>query len=421
MRILYISTYFNGGGAEKVMRQLYYGIKKENIETYCIVGRLQNNVPGDVEIIYKDFAGRCITTMTGGCLNNTIIKTRRAKSEIIKCIKEKKIDIVHFHNLHSNYIGLLDVEEIRKYCSNIVITLHDMWMLTGGCAQAFGCEIWKINQYCHSCKGNESMCKGMHYASLLLKYKICSFKKKGIYFVTPSEWLYDRCRESYLKKENIRVISHGIALEKFICHKKSTVRKKYHLPENKHILLFVANGIHNVYKGFPYLQDALQKVADKEKYALLIVGNGKREKIDLPYDLYDIGYIQDEAMLSEMYAAADLFILPSVADTSSFTAIEAMASGTPVLAFRTGGIPEIVKEDLGWLVPSQDSKALADKINDIFLDRKELERKTALCRQYVEGHYSEGRMLNQYMELYEEIFTRDRVDDVAVVKSAEKQ
>ncbi|MBD5491549.1 MAG: glycosyltransferase [Lachnospiraceae bacterium] len=410
MRILYISTYFNGGGAEKVMRQLYYGIKKENIETYCIVGRLQNNVPGDVEIIYKDFAGRCITTMAGGCLNNTIIKTRRAKSEIIKCIKEKKIDIVHFHNLHSNYIGLLDIEEIRKYCSNIVITLHDMWMLTGGCAQAFGCENWKINKYCLNCKGNESMHKGMRYASSLLKYKICSFKKKGIYFVTPSEWLYDRCRESYLKRENIRVISHGITLENFICHKKSTVRKKYHLPENKHILLFVANGIHNVYKGFPYLHDALQKIADKEKYALLIVGNGKKGKIDLPYDLYDIGYVQDEVMLSEIYAAADLFILPSVADTSSFTAIEAMASGTPVLAFRTGGIPEIVTEDLGWLVPSPNSEALADKITEIFRHTKELERKTALCRKYVEDNHSEARMLNQYMELYEKILARDRAD-----------
>ncbi|MBD5509362.1 MAG: glycosyltransferase [Lachnospiraceae bacterium] len=403
MKILYINTYFNGGGAEKVMRQLYYGIKGEEAETYCMVGRLQKNVPDDVEIIYKDFTGRCVTTLMGGHLNNTLLKTRRAKNAIIECIRREKIDIVHFHNIHSNYIGLSDMEEIRKYCSNIVITLHDMWMLTGGCAHAFECKNWEIDRYCHTCKGNESMRRGMRYAPSLLKRKIRSFKKKGIYFVTPSEWLYELCRESYLKEENIRVISHGIALENFKCHKKSGVRKKYHLPENKHILLFAANGIHNVYKGFPYLQDALLKIADKEKYALLIVGNGKQEKIDLPFDIYDMGYIQNEVVLSEMYAAADLFILPSVADTSSFTAIEAMASGTPVLAFHTGGIPEIVTEESGWLVPSRDSEALADKINDIFLNRKELERKTALCRKYIEDNYSEVRMLNNYMKLYREI------------------
>ena len=407
MRILYVNTYFNGGGAEKVMRQLYFGLKKQDVETYCMAGRLQNNVPDDVEIIYKDFFGRSITTIIGRNLNNTLLKTEHAKRKIIKFIKENKIDIVHFHNLHSNYIGISDLEEIQKYCGGIVITLHDMWMLTGGCAHAFQCTRWKQNRLCYGCEGNESMNRGTYCAPKLLKKKIEYFKNKEYYFVTPSQWLYRHCLDSYLKDENISVIANGISLDHFICHDKSSVRKKYNLPEEKNLLLFVANGIHNIYKGFPYLLDALQRIPNKEKYALVAVGNLKKERIDLSYDLYDMGYIEDESVLSEIYGAADLFILPSVADTSPFVAMEAMASGTPVLAFKTGGIPEIVTEKLGWLVEKGNSKALADKIEEIFLDREKLTKKASLCREYIEANYSEHCMLNRYLDLYTKILNEN--------------
>lgn len=403
MRILFVSTYFYGGGAEKVMRQLYYGIKEENIETYCIAGRLQKDVPADVEIIYHDFFGRCITTLVGECFNNTLFKTKRARKAIIEFIQDKKIDIVHFHNLHSNYMGISDLEEIRKYCKHIVITLHDMWMLTGECAHSFECTKWYSDNYCHNCEGNDNLRRGKRFASSLLNYKQKYFRGKGFYFAAPSEWIYRCCKKSYLQEENIRVINNGISLSNFVCRPKSVVRKKYNLPEDKHILMFAANSIHNVYKGFSYLVDALQIIPDKDQYALLTVGNTKQGMFDLPYDCYNMGYIQDECTLSEIYAAADLFILPSVADNFPFTAMEPMASGTPVLAFETGGIPEIVTESVGWLVPPRDSKALADTIMNIFANPEELMAKTSLCREYIEAHYSEDQMLSNYIKLYKEI------------------
>ena len=403
MRILFVSTYFHGGGAEKVMRQLYYGIKKENIETYCMAGRLQKNVPTDVEIIYHDFIGRCVTTLAGGCFNNTLFKTKRAKKTIIDFIRENKIDIVHFHNLHSNYIGISDLEEIRKYCNNIVITVHDMWMLTGECAYSFECNKWHSDNYCRNCEGNDNLHKGKLLAPSLLNYKQRYFGDQGFHFVAPSEWIYRCCKESYLQAENIRVINNGISLSNFVCHPKSVVRKKYNLPEDKHIIMFAANSIHNVYKGLPYLLEALQRIPDKDKYALMIVGNAKGKELNIPFDCYHMGYIQDECILSEIYAAADLFIQPSIADVSSFVAMESMASGTPVLAFETGGIPEIVTESVGWLVPPRDSKALADKIMKIFADQEELMAKTSLCRGYIEEHYSDQQVLRNYAKLYEEI------------------
>lgn len=405
MRILFVSTYFHGGGAEKVMRQLYYGVKDENIETYCMAGRVQKNVPDDVKIIYQDFIGRCVTTLVGGLFNNSLFKTARAKKKIIEFIKENHIDIVHFHNLHSNYIGISDLEEIRKYCNHIIITLHDMWMLTGVCAYSFECTKWHSDNYCRNCGGNDNLHKGKLLAPSILNYKKKYFGDKGFCFVAPSEWICRCVKKSYLQAENIRVINNGISLDNFVCHPKSVVRRKYHLPEDKHILMFAANSIQNVYKGFQYLLDALQQIPDKDRYALLIVGNAKQAQTDILYDCYNMGYIQDESVLSEIYAAADLFILPSVADNFPFTAMEPMASGTPVLAFETGGIPEIVTESVGWLVPARNSAALADKITEIFLNPDELESKASGCRRHIEDRYSDVMMFNHYQELYEEIMS----------------
>ena len=403
MKILYVNTYFNGGGAEKVMRQLYYGIRSDEFETYCIVGRLQKNIPEDVEIVYKDFLGRCVTTFLGGCLNNTLIMTKRARKAIIECIKKNKIDIVHFHNLHSNYIGISDLEEIRKYCKNIVITLHDMWLLTGGCAHSFECSKWMKESNCNGCKGNVSMSKGKVYASRLHQSKAKHFLNEGFCFVTPSKWLYRCCLQSYLYKEDIQIIYNGISLKNFSDHNKSIIREKYNLPIDKKIILFVSNEISNVYKGFSYLTEALMQLTHKDKYVLLVVGNKTDKEIKLPYEIFDMGYVCDEVVMSELYSAADLFVLPSVADTLPFTPMEAMASGTPVLAFETGGIPEVVSEEVGWLVPKGDSQALADKIEDIFADDSGLREKTQECRSYVESNFAEDIMFDNYKALYREL------------------
>lgn len=402
MRILYVNTYFCGGGAEKVVQQLFYGMKKKGIETYCLVGRWQKDIPDDVQIVYSNFLERSITTLTGSILSNTLLKTVRAKKEIIRIVKEKNIDIVHFHNIHGNYLGIADLQEISKYCKKIVITMHDMWLITGCCPHAMECEEWYLSE-CNRCSGNEIMHSGKKYARKLLVYKERNFAKRGIYFVTPSKWLKSCCQQGYLKYENVRVINNGIDMSQYKVWDKSEIRQKYHLPENKRIILFSANGVENPYKGFVYLKKALEMIVEKEKYALLVVGNKSNEKVDLPYDIYDLGYITDAKVMNEIYASADLFVLPSMADVFPFTVLESMASGTPVLAFKTGGIPEEVVEEVGWLIPRGDSNALADKMKFIFDDDKELKDKTAKCRLYVEENFAEDIMLHNYKMLYDEL------------------
>ena len=404
MKILYINTYWNGGGAEKVARQLYYGMRNRGAEVFFLAGRQQKKIPKEVNVIYTSFLERCATTIKGGMLSNTLLKTKHAQKEIIRTIVEKNIDIVHFHNLHGNYFGISDLKEIGKYCKNIVVTLHDMWVMTGCCPHAMECTEWYL-QECRKCRGNAAMNSGKVYAGQLLDYKKKYFVQNHICFVTPSEWLKECCMKSYLRSENLRVIHNGIDIQLYQTGNKREIRKKYHLPDSKNILLFSANGITNPYKGFDFLKKGLQQLRDKGKYFLLIVGNKEQKDLGLSYEVFDAGYVTDEKIMNELYAAADLFILPSMADVFPFTMLESMASGTPVLAFDTGGIPEAVTSEAGWIVPQGDSSALANEIENIFADKDELKVKADRCHAYIEENFTDELMLNNYSELYKELLS----------------
>lgn len=403
MNILYINTYYNGGGAEKVTRQLYGSIKGSAINTFCMVGRYQNNVPEDVHIIYRNLVERVITTLFGGILNNTILWTKKARNEIIRYIKQNNIDVVHFHNIHGNYMGIWDIKKISKYCPNIVITLHDMWLITGGCAHSFECEKWK-KEKCHNCQGNISI-KPFGLAHFLQEQKKKALTGYNISFVTPSIWLQNCCKKSFLKNEMISTIYNGINLDDYMVKDKSKMREKYNLPTNKQILLFVANGMGNVFKGFSYLEKALLLLNNKENYSLIIIGNKKNVDMNVGVEVHSLGYISSQDDLNGIYSAADLFVLPSVADTLPFTAMEAMASGTPVVAFNIGGIPEIVSKDTGWIVETKSPEALAGTIERIFeVDNRNIyEEKCNKCRKRIDEFFNEKDMIKNYLMLYKKI------------------
>ena len=365
MRILQISAYYSGGGAEKVMRQLFNGFKEdEEIECFCMVGRAWPGTPDEVPQIYRGFIERAWTYLKGTLRHHTLYCAPKAKKEIIRFVKENQIDVIHFHNLHGSYIGLKDLEDIKKSCPKIVVTLHDMWCVTGICPYSFECVEWKQNG-CRSCLGNGGDVKKARWAGKLLNEKARAFDKKNICFVTPSKWLYDCVKKSHLEQEKIELIYNGIDIQKYMCYEKEKIRKLYEIPQDKRVILFAANGLNNPYKGFSYLKTALLSLKEKEKYVLLIVGNKEKEDLDLPFQIFDFGYISDEKKMNQLYSAADLFILPSMADNLPFTAIESMASGTPVVAFETGGIPEIL-DDAGWLVKRGDSIMMRKKIEEIF-------------------------------------------------------
>jgi len=405
VRVLYVNTHYNGGGAEKIARQLFYGIKDFGIETFFLSGRNRRSEPKNINYIYKSLISRIPTYLIGKKTNGVINRTIYGKHKLIKFIKDNQIDIVHFHNMHGNYIGVNDLDEIKKVCPRIIITMHDMWLITGCCPHSMECNLWKIPSKCEGCRGSAALVKYVKKANQYLELKNRAFSDKNIEFVSPSAWLRNCALEGIFESENIRIINNGVDTSKYKNLSKDEMRRKYGLPRDKKILLFVSHSMESPYKGFKLLEDAISYLEDVEQYYLLILGHAC-DDFSIPIEKKCFGYIYDENALNEIYAAADLFIIPSIAENYPLVALESLASGTPVVCFRVGGLPEIVGEDVGSVVKNLDSISLAKKIEEICSDDKKLVEMSRKCREYAVNRLSIEKMFENYRKLYEEMMNK---------------
>lgn len=403
IKVLYINALYLGGGAEKIARQLYMGVGEYDIAPLFMSGRYQKNLPKDIEVIYNNFFERALSVFVAIQNHNFLYKTYISRRKILRLIKKENVDIVHFHNMHGNYFGPGDMEIIRKACPNIVITMHDMWMMTGCCPYGIQCKEWEEGKNCKDCHGNEWLKRGVERANNYLLYKIKSYSNKNMRFVSPSQWLIDCCSKSYLKNETIYYIPNGVNTKIYHPLDKSKLREKYGIERQKHVIMFAANNIEHPYKGFKYLCEALDRIRDKENFCLLSVGNELKEIDKMEYQIFSPGYIKDENVMNEMYALSDIYISTSVADNFPLVILESMAAGTPVIAFNTGGIPEVVNDEVGWIVEQRNVDSLVKVIEKIFSDDMEYADKQKRCREYIVNNFSEEIMLEKYVDLYHEI------------------
>ncbi|MCI8566646.1 MAG: glycosyltransferase [Lachnospiraceae bacterium] len=403
MKVLLINTKYQGGGAEKVARQLYQGLPTYGVQTAFLAGRNRGQ-ESDVPAIYSSFGRRAWNYANRKLHNNAIRHDAYAVKQILRCIEQEQPDIVHFHNVHGHYMGIADIAKIAAV-RPVVWTLHDMWALTGHCCICIDdCTAWYENGCAHCDKlGTYSQLRRDASADLL-RLKKMTFAGKGIYFVTPSRWLEERIRNSYLGDENIRTICNGVDTTRFRYLDKAEIKKKYGISQHKKALMFLGTALDNEIKGIRYLIRALELLPDKETYFLLMVGDcSQLGRIKEAFAHKDFGYVKDTDLLNEIYAAADLFIFPSVHESAGLMAVESGASGTACVAFDSEGIPEAVTEDVGWLVPRREAEKMSSCIQTAFADRERLRIKGQHFRQTVEQMFSLERMLRQYAELYGEV------------------
>ncbi len=404
-RVLYVNTRYQGGGAERVTRQLYEGIGAEGVESRMIVGT-EDQADDRYEIIYESGPRVRWNWLYGKLTMNARLHDRYAAGKILAAIEREHIDLVHLHNTHGNYMGIRDVREIAARCP-VVWTLHDMWSFTGHCAYAGDCDHWRTRG-CARCQ-NLSMFPRLYIdrAAAIRRQKEKYFTGGGITFVTPSQWLYRLACQSFLGQEEIRMIHNGVNTGVFRPGSKEALREKYGIRTGKRVLLFLANELRNVMKGFVYLAQALRLLEHKEDYLLMIVGRtAEIPDICQMYEVKSFGYVKEMEKLREIYAMADLFLLPSMLENYPCVTLEAMACGTPVAAFDTGGIPEQVDEETGWLVERGNADALAETIQLACRDPELLKKKGEKAREKAEQCFSEEKMLREYRMLYDEILSR---------------
>jgi len=290
--------------------------------------------------------------------------SRLATQKFLKKVSEIKPDIIHLHNLHNCYINLeLLFDYIKKNNISVVWTLHDCWAFTGQCPYYTMAECIKWKTGCHACPQFRQ-----YPAAAVDKTKeMYSLKKewftgvKNMTLVTPSKWLKNQVEESFLSDYPVIVINNGIDLNLFK-PVESDFRRKYGL-EDKKILLGVAvpwsdrKGL-NV---FLRLSEKLNPI-----YKIVLVGLSNEQLSKLPKNIVGLPKTQNKSELAEIYASADIFINPTFEDNFPTTNLEALACGTPVITFETGGSVESIDETCGATIPRGDIDRLLNVIYDDF-------------------------------------------------------
>jgi glycosyltransferase involved in cell wall biosynthesis len=283
----------------------------------------------------------------------------------------KQADYIYIHWALNGFLNLHSIKKLAKLNKPIIIFLHDMWAITGGCHYSFDCEKYKSG--CNSCqmfvttKKNDLAAKG--FAKKLKLYS----KFRNLYFVAPSKWLYDCAKASFLTKDKpIFYIPNLLDTSVFKPFNKSTAKSALNIGVNEKVIAFGAVSIDSPYKGWAYVQKALEILKDDPAYSnvtVLIFGSGYNKKIAdaIPFKTNFLGYLSDKYSTSLVYNAADVFIAPSVVEAFGYVIMESLYCGTPVVAFGVGGIPDMIKhKENGYIAKYKDANDVSDGIKFCF-------------------------------------------------------
>ena len=409
MKILIINTEFNRGGAAQIARTLFQSLnQKSEFEGYFAYGRGEKvdderaikfaYLP---EVYFQGLLTRCFGLKGYG----SWFSTRQLEKIIIK----EKFDLIHLHNLHGYYLNLNFIKFLKRLDIPVVWTLHDGWPMTGRCAYWFDCEKWKTG--CEKCSDLSRYPKTFTDSSSFM------WKKKKEYFnsgwnpiiVCPSQWLADRVKESFLNKFQLKVIPNAVDTKNFKTKDKNFIRKKYGIPLEKKIILFVAANLKDERKGVKYFFESLKNIKDSN-YLVLTTGNkiNLTEGIKAGVDIRQLGYVYDKETMSDVYNIADIFCITSLDDNFPTTVLESMACGVPVVGFSVGGIPEQVTEDYGILVKPKDTEALAEAVEKLLNDDELRKKFSENCRKRVLQNYTIEKFTDNYIKVYNNALRGDK-------------
>lgn len=318
---------------------------------------------------------------------------------LIKCLKNEKPDIIHLHNLHGYYLHLplLFHYLVDEFNGKIFWTFHDCWPFTGHCAYftAVGCDKWK--EGCTHCPN-----KMQYPISLFADASSSNYHAKREMFtqlkrltiIVPSEWMEALARQSFMKKYPIEVVNNGIDMETFCYSPDKKVIQKYHLVDEKKIILGVAS-VWDKRKGLDDFVALSYKLP--EKYQIVLVGLTRAQIRKLPSTIIGITRTENTKELVALYSQAKIFINPSREESFSLVTVEAMACGTPVIVLNTSAVKELVNSKSGVVVENCSSENYLSAIDEIEQKRptREMVRKTA-------QKYNNEQMLKKIMDLYKE-------------------
>lgn len=395
-KLLQINVTANWGSTGKIAEQIGLNAIANGWDSYIAYGRMMNTSMnklikiGSQLSVYEHFAENKF-------LDNEGLASRLSTIRFLREVENIKPDIVHLHNIHDHY---LNYRLLLKYLADkripVVWTQHDQWVTTGHCMYTpIGCDRWKYE--CCDCPMSEWFSIDRSHRNYRLKKDLLS-KLPSLTIVTVSEWLADNIRKSYLKDKTIKVIHNGIDLKTFY-PQKANVYERLNISPTRKIILGVAavwdtrKGLKDFYK--------LAEMLSSEEFTFVIVGKvvKKMNLVNQSNNIIFVERTQNMQELAQIYSAASVFVNPTYQDNYPTTNLEALACGTPVITYQTGGSAEAIDEKTGIVVKQGDVQALATAI--VALMNNPLSRED--CRLRAERHFNKDECFNKYIELYEHV------------------
>ncbi len=396
MKLFQINTTSNWGSTGRIAEEIGQQVIAEGWESYIAYGRHSNDstskrirIGTDWDVFYHVFQTRLF--------DRHGLASKASTSELIKKIEDISPDIIHLHNIHGYYLNYpILFEYLHKIEIPVVWTLHDCWTFTGHCSHYtyINCERWKNG--CYDCPLKKTYPK-----SCMIDRSEKNFRDKKKWFtlaknvtlVTVSKWLKDEVMSSFLKYYPVQIIHNGIDIEMFTPLRK----KKSELGIDDR---FVILGVASVWSPHKGLEDfiKLRQMLGHDSLIVLIGVNDKQIE-NLPKGIVGIKRTNSIQELVQYYSIADVFLNPTWEDNFPTTNLEALACGTPVITYRTGGSVEAIDESTGFVVEQGDLESLIAKIN--IIKRLGKVAYESNCRERAVRLYDKKIRYSEYMQLYE--------------------
>ena len=376
MKVLLVSTSDLAGGGAIAAYRLMEALNKNGVKAKMLVRDKQSSSVTVAQVgtkIPKVLERLHIMSYLRGKLWQA--DTADFGIDITKTEEYKEADIIHLHWINQGMVSLSCLKQMIKDGKKIVWTLHDEWPYLGICHYRGDCK----ETACKNCPLLPGNIAHKHY-----QRKQELFKKGNITFVGCSQWITERAQQAIPEVQVVHInncIPHNI----FRYIDQQEARKKLGLPLDEKIILFCSQRLNDERKGYSYLQQALEKLSTlNSQLSTVCIGKGAR-------------YISSPEEMATMYAAADVFVTPSLQDNLPNTIAEAMSCGTPCVGFNVGGIPEMIDhQQNGYVAKYKDVTDLAEGICYVLSHDM---REAALHK--ASSAYGETHVAQKYINVYE--------------------
>lgn len=391
----------------RIMRELGDLVMASGWKSYIAYSRARDGVPAHTSQLVPvgNKADLFLHWVATRLFDAHGLVSRRATRKLIQRIQQINPDIVHIHNVHGYFLHYPTLcRFLTEYGKPVIWTVHDCWLFTGHCYHysAAGCLRWQTG--CHDCPQKQAFPASFGFDRSRKNYhdKQRAFTSiPSLTLVTVSEWMRGELTRSFLKEVPCRVIHNGIDLDTFQPRPDPDLRARYGISKPYYYLAVASIWLPE--KGLADLVCLAATLKPDEQ--LVLVGRMTRSQKDsLPKGIVTIDRTTDARALAALYTAATAFVNPTWQDNYPTVNLEAIACGTPVVTYRTGGSVEAITPETGFVVPQGNVPAMLSKLH--LIRQKGTAHWQAACRTHAVQHFGREERFKDYLRLYESLATR---------------